>query len=118
MSEPKQHKWGYEISWTKTNHYEGNFLVFEKTGAKTDVFLDTSVDKSWFVNTGKFKLRWINTDEGKFYEQDLKEGDTFEVTATTPVQLCSLVDNSTISEIKNLSVDNKNLILMDSTLIG
>lgn len=95
--------YGYEIIWTDTDTYCGKILVFESKGGKLPLHFHKIKNKSWFVNTGTFNVRWINTSEGKVYEQELTEGSTFIIPSLMPVMLESLSDNSSISEASDKS---------------
>ena len=53
------HDWGYELVWASNKEYCGKILVFEKRGAKTPMWIHKDRRKSWFVNSGKFKLKFI-----------------------------------------------------------
>ena len=115
--QPQKTNFGYEIVWASTIDYEARFLVFEKSGANTDIFLDRETDKTWFVNAGKFKIRWINTDDGKILEQEFSEGTVFHVEAMKPTQIISLQDNSSITEVSNVR-NNDRFTIMNSELVG
>jgi hypothetical protein len=100
-------KWGMEICWATTPVYEGRMLVFEAQGNKTPLHFHTNVHRSWFVNSGKFKLRYIDTSNAGVLEADLKEGNTYTVEPHHPVQLIALQDGCSISEIRSVHEDDK-----------
>ena len=93
--------YGYDVVWADTEQYCGTLLVFEKADAKMKLHFHKNKSKSWFVNTGKFQVQWINTSEGKVYSQELAEGGVFHVPALMPVMLQSLTDDSAIAETSN-----------------
>jgi hypothetical protein len=103
----KKYKWGIEVSWATTDTYEGKMLVFEKQGNKTPLHFHTNISRSWFINSGKFKLRYIDTSNAGVLEADLKEGNTYSVEPHHPVQLIALEDGSSISEIRSVNLDDK-----------
>lgn len=117
-SDPIKTKYGYEAVWADGPTYHGKFLVFEKTNSKSDMFMNTKITKTWFVNSGSFKIRWIETSEGKVYEQKLDEGQTFFVPPNKPTQIVSLKDNSSITEASSKDSDDQLLTIIDSLLIG
>jgi uncharacterized RmlC-like cupin family protein len=95
--------YGYEIIWADTDTYCGKILVFESKGGKLPLHFHKTKNKSWFVNSGTFNVRWINTVEGKVYEQELPEGSTFTIPSLMPVMLESLSDNGAIAEASDKS---------------
>jgi len=97
--------WGYELRLTNKEDYCGKILVFKEPNAQTKLHMHKNKDKTWFVNTGKFKVMWIDTKNGKIFEQELNEGHTFNAPPMTPCQLTALVENSSISESSNSGDD-------------
>lgn len=97
----KQTDWGYEIEWAKHDTYCGKILVFTKKGSKTDIFFNKEIDKTWFVNSGEFKIRWIDTASGQLYEQECKEGSVFECASLKPASLECLSDQGSLTEVSN-----------------
>jgi mannose-6-phosphate isomerase-like protein (cupin superfamily) len=91
--------WGYEVIWATNNKYAGKILVFEREGAKFSMHFHKEKDETWFVNSGKFKVRWIDTSNATLYEKELSEGDTWHNPPLQPHQLECLADNSSISEV-------------------
>jgi quercetin dioxygenase-like cupin family protein len=91
--------WGYELIWATNNKYCGKIMVFERAGNKCSMHFHREKDKTWFVNSGKFKLRWIDTNTGTLYELELSEGDTWHNPPLQPHQLEALTDNASVSEV-------------------
>lgn len=108
--------WGYELIWATTDKYCGKIMVFERAGAKFSMHFHKEKDESWFVNTGKFKVRWIDTTTATLYEKELNEGDTWHNPPLQPHQLECLIDNSSISEVSTADSveDNYRIIPGDS----
>jgi hypothetical protein len=94
-----QRGWGYEIVWANNDKYSGKLLVFERAGAKTSMVLHKERAKTWFVNGGKFKFKFIDVQTGELKEAILEEGQTVDLGELGPHQLESLVDNSIILEV-------------------
>jgi len=111
--------WGYEIIWATNEKYAGKILVFEKAGAKMSLHFHKDKEKSWFVNTGKFKLIYCNTKNASYLEKILNEGDTWHNPPLHPHQLVSLVENSMIFEVstKDNEEDNYRIAPGDSQTI-
>ena len=55
--------------------------------------------KSWFVNAGKFKLTFIDTQTGEVKEAVLEEGKTVDLAELGPHQLEALTANSVMFEV-------------------
>jgi len=91
--------WGYELIWATNDKYCGKIMVFERAGNKCSMHFHKEKDKTWFVNSGKFKLRWIDTNTATLYEQEISEGDTWHNPPLQPHQLEALTDNASISEV-------------------
>lgn len=91
--------WGYELIWASNDNYCGKILVFEKAGNKMSLHFHKDKDETWFINSGKFKLRYIDTADSTIYEKELNEGDTWHNPPLQPHQLEALVDNSSLTEV-------------------
>jgi len=91
--------WGYEIIFATTDSYCGKIMVFEKPGAKFSMHFHREKDETWFVNAGKFKLRWIDTATATLLEKELNEGDVWHNPPLQPHQLEALVPESMIFEV-------------------
>ena len=91
--------WGFEIIWATKENYAGKILVFEKAGNKFSMHFHKEKDETWFVNAGKFKLRWIDTKTATIYEQELNEGDTWHNPPLQPHQLEAMTDGAMIFEV-------------------
>lgn len=112
-------EFGYEITWTDTDQYCGKILVFERAGNKTHMHMHRNSTKSWFINSGTFRIRWIDTKDGKLYEHDVKEGSVFHVPPAMPCSLESNITQGSVTEVsnKNYRVDDY-FILIPSHNIG
>jgi hypothetical protein len=55
--------------------------------------------KSWFVNSGRFKITFVDTQTGEVKEAFLEEGKTVDLAELGPHQLEALVANSVIFEV-------------------
>ena len=98
--------YGYNITWAKTDSYTSKILVFEHIGNKTPIFFQSNTEKSWFVNNGMFRVRWIDTKSGKLYENQIQEGSVFHVQKNMPVSLESLQAGASISQTANIDDPN------------
>lgn len=91
--------WGYEIVWANNDKYSAKLLVFEREGAKTSLVFHKEKFKSWFVNSGKFKITFIDVATGEVKQTELNEGQTADFGQLGPHQLEALTPNSVIFEV-------------------
>ena len=91
--------WGFELVFANNDKYCGKLLIFERAGAKTSLVFHKEKTKSWFVNAGKFKVKFIDVSTGEMKEAVLEEGQTADFGQLGPHQIESLVANSIIFEV-------------------
>ena len=91
--------WGFELVWANNDKYCGKLLIFDRVGAKTSLVFHKEKAKSWFVNAGKFKVKFIDVATGEVKEAVLEEGQTADFGQLGPHQVESLVANSVIFEV-------------------
>lgn len=91
--------WGYELIWATNEMYCGKLLVFTKPGARSSMHFHKNKDETWFVNSGQFMLRYIDTTTGETKETLIKQGDTWNNPRLQPHQLEALQPNSVIFEV-------------------
>ena len=108
--------WGRQLIWATNDKYCGKIMVFEKKGSKFSMHFHKEKDETWFVNGGKFKVRWIDTKDATVFEKELKEGDTWHNPPLQPHQLEALEPMSSITEVSTPDSveDNYRLIPGDS----
>jgi mannose-6-phosphate isomerase-like protein (cupin superfamily) len=111
--------WGYEIIWATNDLYCGKILVFEKVGSKFSMHFHKEKDETWFVNSGKFLLRWVDTETASLQQKVLVEGETWHNPPLMPHQLEAMVPNSMIYEVSTPDSveDNYRIIPGDSQTI-
>ena len=71
--------WGYELIFSSNDLYCGKLLVFTKKNAKFSMHFHKTKDESWFVNSGRFLLSWIDTKDATLYTKELKEAENTRV---------------------------------------
>jgi mannose-6-phosphate isomerase-like protein (cupin superfamily) len=91
--------WGYELIWATNDNYCGKIMVFNNVNAKTSMHFHREKDETWFVNNGRFKVRWIDTKTAEMFEKELSEGETWHNPPLQPHQLECLVAGSSITEV-------------------
>jgi mannose-6-phosphate isomerase-like protein (cupin superfamily) len=91
--------WGYELIWATNEKYCGKIMVFEKLGSKFSMHFHKEKDETWFVNSGRFLLKWIDTNDATLHTQELREGDVWRNPPLQPHQLVAMEPNSSITEV-------------------
>ncbi len=99
--------WGYEIVWANNEHYCGKMLIFDRIGAQTSLVLHKEKKKSWFVNSGRFKLYFVDSKTGEQTEVILEEGKTVDIAELSPHRLEALVAGSMIFEVGTTDNDDR-----------
>lgn len=89
--------WGSELIWATNNKYCGKLLKFNK-GAMFSMHFHAEKDETWYVLSGKFKVKYIDTSNAAPYEEELIEGGVVHVLPLTPHQLICL-EEGTIIEV-------------------
>ena len=89
--------WGYEIIWATNDKYCGKFMNFN-TGAKFSMHFHREKDETWYVQSGKFIVRWIDTKTANIIEVNLEAGDTWHNPPLLPHQLVC-VETGTVIEV-------------------
>lgn len=98
----KKTDYGYELIWANKENYCGKILVFEAKGSKTPFHFQSKTEKSFFCNSGKFMLRYIETSSGTAYQSELVEGTAYHVPKNQPISLEALENNSSVTEVSSL----------------
>ena len=89
--------WGSENIWATNDKYCGKLLKFN-TGSKFSMHFHAEKEETWYVLSGSFIVRWIDTANANQYEQTLKEGDTWHNKPLLPHQLIC-VEEGVIIEV-------------------
>lgn len=96
--------WGYEIVIVNNEKYCGKVLVFNK-GCKFSMHYHLIKQETWYVNKGKFRFNWIDTEIGKTNFKFLITGDVVTIPIGLPHQLEALEDGE-IFEISTQHFDS------------
>lgn len=81
--------WGYEVIIINNELYCGKILHFNR-GAKFSMHFHINKKETWYVSTGSFLFRWINTKNADVIEESLKPGDTITNEIGEPHQIICL----------------------------
>ena len=96
--------WGEELIIENNEMYCGKILRFKK-GCKFSMHYHLIKDETWYVNTGSFIYRWIDTETAEVIEQILKVGDIVRQRTGQPHQLEALSEGE-IFEISTQHFDS------------
>jgi quercetin dioxygenase-like cupin family protein len=89
--------WGHELIWATNDKYCGKMMAF-KTGARFSMHFHKDKDETWYVLSGKFVVKWIDTTNAQQNEKVLVEGDTWHNPPCMPHQLVCL-EQGTVVEV-------------------
>lgn len=89
--------WGSEFIWATNDKYCGKFLSFN-TGARFSMHFHKDKDETWIVLSGKFEVRWIDTEDASVHTEPLDEGDVWHNPPLVPHQIICL-EEGTIIEV-------------------
>lgn len=105
-----QTDFGYEIEWAKFDNYGAKIIVFNKKD-KTPFWYNVKTKKTWFVNSGSFIFRWIDTSNGQIFQQEAKEGFVFTAKPFVPCAI-ECVGPGSLSEVNNgLHENDKHIVV-------
>ena len=90
--------WGVELIWATNDLYCGKLMVFNKPGARFSMHFHKEKDETWFVNDGRFLVKWIDTKTAQLHQQELTPGDTWHNPPLQPHQLIAITAG-TITEV-------------------
>lgn len=96
--------WGYEIFIVNNENYCGKILHFN-TNKKGSLHYHLNKIETWYVNSGKFQLKLINTENGTEYFKELSKGDIITHKQGQPHQVFCLEEGE-IFEISTQHFDN------------
>jgi mannose-6-phosphate isomerase-like protein (cupin superfamily) len=89
--------WGSENIWATNDKYCGKLLQFN-TGSKFSMHFHARKDETWYVLSGKFVVKYIETHNAEVYEKTLTVGDVWHNPPLLPHQLIC-VEAGTIIEV-------------------
>ena len=96
--------WGHEIIFENNELYCGKILVFKK-GCKLSIHYHMIKDETWYVQSGEFMYRWIDTETAEVNEVKLVEGDSVRQYPGQPHQLEALTDGE-VFEVSTTHFDS------------
>lgn len=96
--------WGYEIIFVNNDKYCGKILHFNKD-AKFSMHFHLIKKETWFVNSGKFIFKYINTKNADLITEILEKGDIITNEIGEPHQIICLEEGD-IFEVSTTHWDN------------
>jgi mannose-6-phosphate isomerase-like protein (cupin superfamily) len=103
-SEKVEKGWGYEIIFVNNKKYCGKILHFNQ-GAKFSMHFHILKQETWFISSGKFILKWIDTTNANIIEEELNIGDVVTNLIGEPHQIVCLEEGD-IFEVSTQHFDN------------
>ena len=95
--------WGEELIIENNDMYCGKLLIFKK-GCKFSMHYHLIKDETWYVDSGRFMYRWIDTETAEVNEQILTKGDIVRQRPGQPHQLEAL-EAGTVFEVSTEHFD-------------
>lgn len=89
--------WGSELIWATNDLYCGKLMNFD-AGSSFSMHLHKEKDETWYVLSGKFILKLIDTTDASVSEKILNIGDVWRNEPMLPHQLHCL-EEGTIIEV-------------------
>jgi mannose-6-phosphate isomerase-like protein (cupin superfamily) len=89
--------WGHELIWATNDHYCGKMMHFN-TGARFSMHFHREKEETWYIQSGKFLVKWINTANAEQREQELTAGETWHNPPCMPHQLIC-IEEGTVVEV-------------------
>lgn len=89
--------WGHELIWATNDKYCGKLLHFKKA-SKFSMHFHAQKDETWYVLSGRFEVRWIDTADASEKIVQLYQGDTWHNKPLLPHQLIC-IEEGTIIEV-------------------
>ena len=87
--------WGHELIWATNEKYCGKMMHFT-TGARFSMHFHREKEETWYVQSGQFVVRWIDTKTAEQHEQILVEGAVWHNPPCMPHQLVCLQEGTVV----------------------
>lgn len=89
--------WGSEFIWATNDKYCGKFMNFEK-GKKFSMHFHKDKEETWYVQNGRFIIRWIDTNTAEVHEKEVRDGAVWHNPPCQPHQI-ECLEAGTIIEV-------------------
>jgi mannose-6-phosphate isomerase-like protein (cupin superfamily) len=87
--------WGHEFIFASNDLYCGKILKFNKD-ARFSMHFHKDKDETWFVLTGAFEVRFLNTKDATVSSTIIKSGDVWHNPPLFPHQVICLEEGSLV----------------------
>lgn len=87
--------WGHELIWATNEKYCGKMMHFN-TGARFSMHFHREKEETWYVQSGQFVVRWIDTKTAEQHEQILVQGAVWHNPPCMPHQLVCLQEGTVV----------------------
>ena len=104
--------WGREVIFANNDMYCGKKLIHDKAGSKGSMHFHMKKHETFYVESGSFRIRWINVVDASIHSNVIQQGQTWENAPGQPHQLEALEDNSVIIEVSTTHYDNDSYRVM------
>jgi mannose-6-phosphate isomerase-like protein (cupin superfamily) len=81
--------WGHEFIFATNDKYCGKLLKFNKD-ARFSMHFHSEKDETWFVLSGKFLVKYIDTKDASHHERELSQNDVWHNPPLFPHQVICL----------------------------
>jgi mannose-6-phosphate isomerase-like protein (cupin superfamily) len=102
--------WGHEVIFVNNDLYCGKILHFKK-GAKFSMHYHLKKKESWYVSSGKFMFKYIDTNTADILETMLDIGDTITNNIGEPHQIICLEEGD-VFEVSTTHYDSDSYRVM------
>lgn len=104
MTDKVEKNWGYELVIVNNDLYCGKILHFLK-GKKFSMHFHILKKETWFVNSGKFRFRWIDPSNADIQEEILEVGNVITNEIGEPHQI-ECLEEGDIFEVSTKHFDS------------
>ena len=102
--------WGHEVIIVNNEKYCGKILHFKKD-AKFSMHYHIKKTETWYVQSGKFVFKWINTSNANISSEDLLPGDIITNKIGEPHQIIC-IEEGDIFEVSTTHFDEDSYRVM------
>ena len=108
--------WGYEVIFVNNEKYCGKILHFNKDSCFSMHF-HIRKEETWYVNSGRFLLKYIDTKNANILEITLEKGDVITNKIGEPHQLFCIEEGDVFEvSTQHFDEDSYRVIKGDSQL--
>lgn len=102
--------WGYEDIWVSNDKYCSKFMHFNK-GAKFSMHFHREKEETWYVLSGEFEVRWVDTKDASYNTAILKTKDVWHNDPLVPHQIVCYQEGTILEVSTPDSVEDNYRIL-------